>query len=192
MTDSRDNKTYRTIEVNGQTWMAENLNFSDSLNYPLLQGNTLCYNNDPDDCEIFGRLYNRVAATNSSECAFGEPCALGADPIQGICPDGWHLPIHSEATKMTNYVGFKKAADALSLNGWGQTVTANDIYGLSFASTGRYANGEFNGRGGYMHMWVYDNSATQYYILIQGTQGIITVQPFTEWEMTMPIRCIKD
>ena len=192
MTDSRDNKTYRTIEVNGQTWMAENLNFSDSLNYPLLQGNTLCYNNDPDDCEIFGRLYNRVAATNSSECAFGEECALGADPIQGICPDGWHLPIHSEATKMTNYVGFTKAADALSLNGWGQTVTANDIYGLSFASTGRYANGAFNGRGGYMHVWVYDNSATQYYILIQGTQGVITVQPFTEWEMTMPIRCIKD
>ena len=43
-----------------------------------------------------------------------------------------------------------------------------------------------------MHVWVYDNSATQYYILIQGTQGVITVQPFTEWEMTMPIRCIKD
>ena len=48
MTDPRDGKTYRTVEVLGQIWMAENLNFADSANFPLLKGNTFCYEDDEE------------------------------------------------------------------------------------------------------------------------------------------------
>jgi len=62
MTDPRDGKTYRTVEVLGQIWMAENLNFADSANFPLLKGNTFCYEDDEEKCNILGRLYKRQAA----------------------------------------------------------------------------------------------------------------------------------
>lgn len=37
---------------------------------------------------------------NSSICAFDSSCSLGSDTIQGICPDGWHIPSKKEAEKL--------------------------------------------------------------------------------------------
>ena len=40
MTDPRDGKKYKTIEFNGQVWMAENLNYADSTKSTVIKGNT--------------------------------------------------------------------------------------------------------------------------------------------------------
>ncbi|MCB0582477.1 MAG: translation initiation factor IF-2 N-terminal domain-containing protein [Phaeodactylibacter sp.] len=54
-TDSRDGKLYRTIELNGQRWLAQNLNFD--------VGEGCCfYENDPKNGEKYGRLYTWEAA----------------------------------------------------------------------------------------------------------------------------------
>ena len=71
-----------------QTWMAENLNYEYKV-----EGKTygnMCYKDS--DCKTYGRFYTYSAAMDSAKTKCGN---LGCDvegTVQGICPDGWHLP----------------------------------------------------------------------------------------------------
>ena len=98
LTDSRDHHVYNTIRIGSQVWMAENLNFSDSMTYENLKGNNWCYRDDDDECTTLGRYYSWSAAINKSaaECGYDQACSLPTGDVQGICPDGWHLPSDAE------------------------------------------------------------------------------------------------
>lgn len=87
--DSRDNQTYRTVEINGDIWMADNMNYVDESE--LLSTESWCYNDSAKNCEIYGRLYTWNASTlNGTE--------------QGICPDGWHVSTNEEWIKMVEFI----------------------------------------------------------------------------------------
>ncbi|MCL2283654.1 MAG: hypothetical protein FWC26_10120, partial [Fibromonadales bacterium] len=76
-TDPRDGKTYKTVKIGTQTWMAQNMNYNSS--------GSSCYDNNSSGCEKFGRLYNWEAAKQA-------------------CPVGWHLPSDNEWQVLVNYV----------------------------------------------------------------------------------------
>ena len=63
--DRRDKKMYKIVTIGTQTWMAENLNYSDSISYPGMQKRNWCYENSLDRCTKYGRLYTWAAAMDS-------------------------------------------------------------------------------------------------------------------------------
>ena len=198
MTDPRDGKKYKTVEVDGKIWMAENLNYADSSEYPLLKGEILCYNNDNDNCELFGRLYSRLAAMNDERCEYLESCLLGNGFLQGICPDGWHIPGVVESRNLMAFVN--QESDKLrSIRGWRDRKDeygedpGEDTYGLSFAPGGSYTSaGYFGSMGLTSFTWAYYESKEQYYILINGEQIKSQVTNFNAYKLFMSVRCIKD
>ncbi len=103
--DDRDGKTYKTVKIGKQVWMAENLNYADSVKTPSLKKQSWCYDDDEAHCDVAGRLYTWAAAIDSvalamdkenpQNCGSMGPCEL-PERVQGICPNGWHLPSKDE------------------------------------------------------------------------------------------------
>ena len=105
ITDDRDGKVYKTVKIGNQVWMAENLNYSDSVKTPSLLERNWCFGNDEKKCDVVGRYYAWASAVDSvalatdpkkpQDCGNGKSCTF-LDKIQGICPNGWHLPDTTE------------------------------------------------------------------------------------------------
>ena len=82
-TDPRDGKTYKTVKIGDQEWMAEN------LDYETKEG-SWCYDDNSSNCEKYGRLYDWLTAKT-------------------VIPAGWHLPSKEEWEKLLNTVGGSEA-----------------------------------------------------------------------------------
>lgn len=114
MTDLRDGQVYKTVTIKDQTWMLQN------LNYGPVEGSS-CYDDDESNCSKYGRLYTWGAAMDSAKtcCGYGKRCEMKVD-VQGICPDGWHLPSKKDfelligAVKEINYYWFWNLLHLLS------------------------------------------------------------------------------
>ena len=118
LNDDRDGQIYKTVKLDEQWWMAENLNYADSLTTPSLKGKSWCYDNYADYCAKYGRLYTWAAAVdsialydggNGVDCGFWKRCELPAR-VQGICPSGWHLPTFDEWTALYEKFGGRSMA----------------------------------------------------------------------------------
>ncbi|MCQ2108130.1 MAG: fibrobacter succinogenes major paralogous domain-containing protein [Fibrobacter sp.] len=177
MTDARDNKTYKTVKIGDQVWMAENLNYADSTKTPSLKGNSWCYDNKTENCDVVGRLYTWAAAIDSvalandadnpQTCGYGKTCTLPT-VVQGVCPEGWHLPSYDEwQTLFTAVGGSSKAGTALkSQTGWkSQTGDAadRDAYGFSALPAGdRDGSGHFYDAVSSAYFWSASESGSSY------------------------------
>ena len=142
MTDSRDNKAYKTVNIGNQVWMAENLNYADSVASPSLKGRSWCpIEAWAETCDISGRVYAWSAAIDEGP---GNDCGTGLtlsgltlpDTVYGICPPGWHLPSNEEWFTLFTFVAGGEfdydleAWDVLkSQTGWGSTEDGIDNNG---------------------------------------------------------------
>ena len=122
MTDSRDGRVYQTIGIKSQMWMAENLQYRYLEPTSTLDSSSYCYKNDPKNCERYGRRYLFSAAIDSvSLNADGIICGFGYKEgmdcykmyktenrrVEGICPNGWHLPGWTDKWQISEYGSFR-------------------------------------------------------------------------------------
>ena len=89
--DSRDGQNYNTVLIGDQCWMAENLNIGTMINgtNDMTDDGVIekyCYDNDSANCNEYGGLYQWNEMMEYDTTA----------GVQGICPDGWHLPTDDE------------------------------------------------------------------------------------------------
>ncbi len=110
-------RTYKTVGIGEQMWMAENLNYADSVTSPNLKGNSWCLKNDKRKCEELGRLYSWTAAVDMSS-AYLKKSALadGVSPARrrGVCPEGWHIPDTTEFRQLLNFANKYKGEETLA------------------------------------------------------------------------------
>ena len=108
-----EGKTYKSVKIGNQTWMAENLNVSTFRNGDQIievksfeewekagyeQRPAWCYyNNDSQNGVIYGKLYNWYAVSDS----------------RGLAPEGWHIPTTNEWDILTSFLGGKGLAAIL-------------------------------------------------------------------------------
>jgi uncharacterized protein (TIGR02145 family) len=136
--DERDGTPYKKVTIGTQTWMAGNLNYAgDDEDNPL----GLCYENSPDSCAKYGRLYDWRTAMDGASSSYANPSG-----VQGVCPDNWHLPSDGEwGALLEDETKLKSSTGWESYSG---VPVGTDEYGFS-ALPGGYSpySGGFDGIG---------------------------------------------
>ena len=118
-----DGNTYDTVSISTQCWMKEDLktsrykdgtaipNVTDNTTWANLSSGAYCnYNNDSNNANTYGFLYNWFAVNDSRK----------------LCPLGWHVPSHDEWTTLER---------ALCSSGSCVTDFPYDIITLGFRGT---------------------------------------------------------
>jgi len=106
----------------GMCWTSnmKNRTYTDGTAIPFAK----TYQNDDAHAQIFGLLYDWHSAV-------GRPSR--ATFVQGICPDGWHVPTKEELLKLSSY----SAAQLKSENYWIHT-SGTDDFGFTSLPAGMY------------------------------------------------------
>ncbi|HOZ29734.1 MAG TPA: FISUMP domain-containing protein [Bacteroidales bacterium] len=107
-----DGNNYSVVKIGDQWWMAENLNSGTyvPITIPQAAGTKFCMNingvEDPS-CPMGGLYEWNILMQETDPCnGSGAPPDDRCDnPIQGMCPDGWHIPSHYEWTTLARASG---------------------------------------------------------------------------------------
>lgn len=105
--DLRDGKTYKTVKIGNQVWMAENLDYETA--------NSIC--GEMEYLTLYGCLYSW-------------------DEAKTACPVGWRLPIQAEWNTLIEFVGDSATAGKIlkATNTWsdkGHYKDGTDDYGFT-------------------------------------------------------------
>jgi uncharacterized protein (TIGR02145 family) len=126
-----DGNIYKTVKIGEQTWMADNLKstmYADKTPIPYVEENMewfdftreslgFCwYENVMTNGYVYGGLYTWAAATR----AFDSISNI-EEGVQGVCPDGWHLPDDGEWKQLEMHLGMSQdEVDAIKWRGLDQ------------------------------------------------------------------------
>ncbi|MFO8022982.1 MAG: FISUMP domain-containing protein [Perlabentimonas sp.] len=130
--DKRDGKTYKTIAIGKQIWMAENLAYKPS------NGTYWAYNNDESNVATYGYLYNWETAKK-------------------VCPAGWHLPTNNEWKELKDFVG-NNTKKLRSKTHWGNanngvSFNGTDDFGFAGLPSGKIMTDGSSDNLEYMASW---------------------------------------
>ena len=205
---------YDAVQIGSQVWMAQNLRthrYADSTFIPHSNytngGQLQLYypNNDTNNVEEYGYLYNWKAAVH------GETAGSDANPsgIQGVCPDGWHLPSDAEWMQLTDYLiqhHISCGDDATSIakalassTGWkasyaecavGNTPEYNNTTGFSARPAGTFTDGYVH-FGEYARYWTTTSPDVSCYWGIYYHSAVVG-KGFADRGEGLSVRCVRN
>jgi uncharacterized protein (TIGR02145 family) len=152
ITDSRDAEVYQTVKIGDQNWMAENLRYN-------AKGSWL---NPANPNVSYGRLYDWETIMNGESSTATNPSKL-----QGLCPEGWHLPsdlewqtmeqtlgLSPDEVKEAGFRGNREGLELKTKTGWLRRGGGTNKSKFSAYPTGVVqASGAFSGIGYYTSFW---------------------------------------
>lgn len=197
-----DGNNYRTVILNNQEWMAENLRSSKYANGDIIPNVTdnsewenlstgawSYYNNDSQFNIVYGKLYNWI----------------GVDDSRNVCPSGWHVASDVEWTALENYLGGTDIAGGklkeVGTSHWlSPNIDATNESGLTIRPGGyRFANGQFTAIGMDGNFWTsteFDNFGSPFIwarsLSHQLGSSFRGNEPKSNSQIGFAVRCIKD
>jgi uncharacterized protein (TIGR02145 family) len=160
--DDRDGKIYKTITIEGKTWMAENL--------AIQKGEFWSQNDDPLYRVQYGYVYTIKSALK-------------------LCPEGWHLPSDEDWVLLEIALGGKEGRQNLNtkakvifnqLGGYRDAINFNTV-----GFTGRW----WSSTKDKLHS---SKTETDYWIREFNPSGSGFSRTFTNSEQACSVRCVKD
>jgi len=184
--DARDGKTYKTVQIGTQTWMAENLAFA-------VSGSSFVYENNQSYLQKYGYLYSWETAKN-------------------VCPSGWHLPSDEEWETLAKLLNekhgpFRKDAESWTemgkllkaTAGWkeyaGKNGNGTDDYGFNAVASGyQVSAGKFNYKDEYGYWWSNTafNSTDAFVRTLYNFSDNLYRYHFNAAQYQFSVRCLKN
>jgi len=191
--DSRDGKSYKTLKIGSQIWMAENLAYLPSINSIYEESFTKTFYyvyafdgskiNDAlqsENYKTYGVLYNYTAALIA-------------------CPDGWHLPLYDEWNELivelkSDFLAGNKMKES-GTNHWiNNHTSATNESGLTVLPGGSVVHdNEWNDLGKKANIWVAKSRDSNHAIAI----SLANYSSWAAWSFFpknsgLSVRCLKD
>ncbi|MCX6239246.1 MAG: fibrobacter succinogenes major paralogous domain-containing protein [Bacteroidia bacterium] len=171
--DSRNGKTYKTIKIGKQTWMAENLAYK-------AKSGCWVYYDDTTNLAKYGYLYDWKTAKD-------------------VCPAGWHLPGDAEWSTLTDYLGGRDVAGSKlkSTTGWDSpNIGATNETGFTALPGGyRFITGSFNRIDSYGYWWSFTEWSTfkaRYWYIGHNTSSLYRDFEGFDKSNGLSVRCVKN
>jgi uncharacterized protein (TIGR02145 family) len=185
-----------TVVIGTQEWMIRNLDVTtyrdgteipevtDNATWSALTTGAWCYhsNNSAND-PIYGKLYNWYAVTNA----------------KGLAPIGYHVPLDTEYTTLSNYLGGLSVAGG-KMKEAGTTYWTAPNTGATNSSgwTGlpgglRFSGGAFFSTGGFASWWSsteFSPTSARYRYMFANDLALYTDVSLKNTGLS--VRCIKD
>jgi len=192
---SYQGKTYKTVKIGNQVWMAENLNYN-------VKGSK-CYNNQESYCDKYGKLYDWATAMGI-DAKYNKEEWGGSDvKHQGICPSGWHIPSKNDWEELINYVeNENECSDCAgkylkAKSGWddyeGKSGNGLDTYGFSALPGGGSDDlGRLGGAGSVGGWWSASTDNSVYAGLWFMFYSLDGVETYGGKYVLQSVRCVKD
>lgn len=169
--DIRDGRSYRTIRIGNQVWMAENLNYGTATGSWYYDNDSLLYSSQ------YGRLYDWLTAVT-------------------IAPAGWHLPRKGELDTLLLTCGgitiweSSTAFDRLVFADQSRHPQSGTT-GFNAAFGGRGSNGQFSDVGQAGYVWSSTEGSSGSYRL--GISRFSSISLSSDYRhMAYSVRCIRD
>ncbi len=213
-----DGNTYLVLQLGSQCWMRENLRvtrYANGTNITLsaTPSTNTAYrmnpNNNASNVSTYGYLYNWAAVMNGASSSDSNPSG-----VQGICPDGWHLPSKREWEQLKNYLVSQSSyhcnfnneylgKSLASTTGWnsssttcavGNNPSSNNSTGFSAPPAGSFYDFGYPHFGNYSFFWLttqHQNPQQSYVFHVRYDSPNATTG-YMEWKGGYSVRCVRN
>ena len=211
-----DGNSYHTVQIGTQCWLKENMRTTHYANGDVIPyansgydyDNPFYYRNTNLDEAVYGLHYNWPAVMNGFGGSETNPSG-----VQGVCPDGWHVPSNAEWEQLRDYLASESEywcnststyiAKALAAQtDWnyyssntcylGTNPETNNVTGLSVMPAGYYSSGSFNqtGHRGYFWTTTLNGSYPKLWYLSYSDRDLRVTDDPTYYGYS--VRCVRD
>jgi len=184
-----EGKLYKTVKIENQCWLKENLDVGIMINRIQSASNNgviekYCYGDSITNCNKYGGLYQWDEAMQY----------VTIEGTKGICPTGWHIPIGAELVTLQTTVDYNSnALKAIGQGIGGGQGTNTSGFSALLAGQRRFDGVNFNFLNSYTYFWSSSISITTsaFIMYMFYYDNLLNIYDYNK-DYGISVRCLKD